>query len=349
MIVRLLAILSLACAAPTMAQNGPAPLDLPAGKPFLHANSGITLPVTLLDLPRVGASEYATPQLDVLFSYKDTPLREELSVYIYRAPAGSPAVWFDQATEVIGMRPAFQRLTDIDLPATFTPPGQATASGMKAAWTVSDSQIRSTALAIVPVGEWLVKFRYSSTVHEAASLLRRLDEVIAAMGWPAAIPSAPAATLVSDCAAPLDLAGASKPVKEKGAGVAADAFALILEAKLKAVDKGDRPVEWCRDRAAKSALPIYRPLGSANSYLAALSDSGHGVWVRPSFAGLSAPGRKPRWSVSIVLAGEARNYPPRDRLPPPGQLDEILKDAPMSRVTTWGENQTISIDTSRVK
>jgi hypothetical protein len=348
MIIRLLALASLACATPVSAQNGPAPLDLPAEKPFLHANSGIALPASLLDLSRAGASEYAKPQLDVMFTYKDTPLSEELSVYIYRAPMGSPAIWFDRATEVISLRPAFRRLTDIDQSPTFTPPGQQSPSGMKAAWTVSGSAVRSTALAIVPMGKWLVKFRYSSTTREAASLLRRLDEAIAALGWPAAIPPAPAAVLMNDCAAPLALDGRSKPVKEKGAGVAAEAFALTLEAKLKAIDKRNEPVEWCRDRTVQSTLPIYRPQGSTNSYLASLSDSGHGVWVRPGFGGLSAPDRKPRWSVSIVLAGEALNDNPRDRLPPPSELKDILKGAPASRVTTWGEDQTISIDSSQI-
>ena len=343
-IVRMFACAALiACATPAVAQKNPPPLKTPAGKPFLHANSGITLPAQLADLPRTGAREYEKPQLDVLFTYKDKADDEELSVYIYRVTTGAPAVWFEQAVRPISERPAFRRMTEMDLPVSFALPGQSVASGMRAAWTVSDSSIRSTALAIVPVGDWLVKFRYSSVTREAASLVRRLDAMIAGIGWPAAIANAPAATRVEDCATQLKLDGKSSPVQQEGASALGDALVLSL------TDKPDRkPVAWCRDRTVESPVPVYRPAGTTDSYLATLSDSGRAVWVRPGASGLVASDRKPSWAVSIVLAGETINYGGRDRLPPPAQLSEILKGNATSRVTTWGKSE-IRIDPSQMK
>lgn len=344
MIVRLLACVALvACPLPALAEEWPLPLETRAGEPFLHANSGITLPVRLIDLPRTAAREYAAPQLDVLFTYKDVEAREELSVYIYRVTAGIPAIWFEQAVKPISDRPAFRRMTDVELPAAFVPPGQSTASAMKAAWTVSNSPVRSTALAIVPVGEWLVKFRYSSRVHEAASLVRRLDEMIARVGWPATLPPALAAAAITDCSAPLKLDGASKPAKQDGGSALADALAHTVEGKLER-----KRIDWCRERGAETTLPIYRPVGTDDSYLAILSDSGRAIWVRPSLGGLVSSNRKPSWSVSLMLAGEAINYRNRDRLPPFAQLDEIMDGVVVSTLTTWGKRE-IKIDPSQMK
>ncbi|HEY0622268.1 hypothetical protein [Sphingomonas sp.] len=342
MAARLIAAMLLASAAPALAQTGPAPLATDTTRPFTHANSGITLPERLADLQRTGAREYVAPQLDVLFTYKDAE-REELSVYIYRVTSGVPAVWFEQAVRPISDRPAFQRMTDIDLPVAFALPGRSVASGMRAAWTVSDSAVRSTALALVPVGDWLVKFRYSSTTHEAASLVRRLDAMIAGLGWPATAADVPAAARIEDCATPLRIDGASKPAPQEGASMLGDALLASL------TGTADRkPVAWCRDRTVKSPVPIYRPAGTDNSYLAALSDSGHAVWVRPGMSGLVAGNRKPSWAVSIVLAGETVNYAARDRLPPPAQLSEILKTKAVSRIATWGKRE-IKIDPSQMK
>lgn len=349
MAVRLIAAMLIAAAAPAFAQTKPVELRQDANKPFKHANSGITLPATLIGLPRATGSEYVKPQLDVAFRYFPADNAEEVSVYIYRVTSGSPSLWFDVSRNSIEQRQSFGRKTRYDLPVAFTPPGQATASALKAAWTLSNGPLRSTALAIVPVGEWLVKVRYSSTTLEAASLVRRLDEVIAAIGWPGKIPAAPAAAGIEDCTSPLALNGASKPV-------AADGAALLLDAMTAAVERGKAakgeaektpPVAWCRDRKVEAPAATYRPMGSDNSYLLAWTDSGQAVWARPSLGALLGDG-KASWAVSIVLAGQTINYGGRDRLPPPGEIESILKGNPASRVTTWGTSQ-INIDSSQLK
>ncbi len=331
MIVRMFACAALiACTAPALAQRNPPPLETPAGKAFVHANSGITLPARLAGLERTGAREYAAPQLDVLFTYTDPSEEEELSVYVYRMATGAPAVWFEEAIRSMGDRPAFRRMTDIELPVAFVPPRQTTASGMRAAWKIADSRMLGTALAIVPVGEWLVKFRYSSRKHEVAALVQRLDTMIAGLGWPAAMPVKPAATRIGDCPTPLKLDGASKPLDD-------DAVTVQLDARTVAgMAHEPELAQWCRDRQATATGPIYRPTGSDDSYLLPLSDSGQAVWVRPPLWEPLDDG-KGRWAVSIVRAGEMLSYNSRDRLPPPAQIDEIVQDAPVSHLVTWGQ------------
>jgi len=343
-IVRILGWAALiACTMPASAQMNPPPLETPAGKPFLHAHSGITLPAGLHGLERTGAREYVAPQLDVLFTYQDQDNDEELSVYIYRVTSGAPAVWFEQAVRPISDRPAFRRMTEVDLPVTFALPGQSVASGMRAAWTVSESKVKSTALALVPVGDWLVKFRHSSTTHDVATLAKRLDAMIAGLGWPTTVASTPASARVEACTTPLKLDGSSKPAPPEGVSMLADALAARVAAK-----PDRKPVIWCMDRAIESPVPIYRPAGTDDSYLAVLSDSGRAVWVRPGMSGLVAKDHKPSWAVSIVLAGETINYGARDRLPAPTEMSAILKGPATSRVSTWGKNE-IRIDPAQMK
>lgn len=343
------AVATLVLSLPAMAQTAPPVLPADATKPFRHANSGLTFPIALIGLPRSEGHEYVKPELDVAFRYVAPDDTEELTVYAYRVTAGSPAVWFDAAIRSIEQRQAFGRKTRIERPVGFAPPGQSVASGFKAAWTLSNGPLRSTALAIVPVGEWLVKLRYSSRAHEAASLMTRLETAILELGWPTTAPGALAAEPIAECSMPLKLGGASKPVKADGAAALIDAMMAIggdKDAKPDAPKAA--PVSWCRDSTVAAPVPIYRPNGTSDAYLGSLSDSGQAVWVRPSLAGL-IPKNKPSWAVSIVRAGETLNYPGRDRLPPPTQLGEILKGAAATRVTTWGNERDITIDSNQLK
>lgn len=348
MAVRLIAAILIAGAAPALAQTKPAPLTTKADKPFKHDNSGITLPATLLGFPRNEGQEYVKPQLDVAFRYFPADSSEEVSVYIYRVTSGTPSLWFNVSSDSIEQRASFGRKTRFEMPLTFTPPGQSTASGLKAAWTLSDAPYRSTALAIVPVGEWLVKIRYSATALETASLARRLDEVIAAIGWPGKIKAAPAAAAIADCTKPLKLNGTSNPVEADGASALIDAMmAANVRDKKEEAKAALAPVAWCRDRAVKAPASIYRPADSEDSYLLAFTDSGQAVWTRPSLSGLLGKGKE-SWAVSIVLPGETINYPGRDRLPEPAELSKIIDGQITSRVTTWGKS-TLTLDSGSFK
>lgn len=74
MIVRRIACaLLIACTAPASAQTNPPPLETPAGKPFLHAHNGVTLPARLSGLERAAAREVAPPaELDAILEGRET-------------------------------------------------------------------------------------------------------------------------------------------------------------------------------------------------------------------------------------------------------------------------------------
>ena len=191
---------------------------------------------------------------------------------------------------------------------------------------------------------------------EVASLMRRTEAVVAALGWPRKIDAAPDAAPVADCTDALELTGESQPAKtkESGAGMLLDAIVAQMESSKpkqgKKTDAEQRPpATWCADRTAKSPTPIYRPNGARDSYLMAASDAGLGIWVRPSASGLLLDKDGPKsWAIGIVRAGDTINYAPRDRLPPPSQIGAILKSGGASRVTTWGKS-SIEIDSGALK
>ena len=161
-------IASALIAVPVAAQE---PLAVAEGKPWTHAHSGITIPAALDELPRVRATSFAAPELDISQNFASDDGRESLTVYIFRNTNGAVPVWFAQAQRAISLR---TDLADPPLgvaPVAFTPPGQSTASGIKAVFApIGVEGIRSTGVALFAVGDWYVKLRANSATLTPADL-----------------------------------------------------------------------------------------------------------------------------------------------------------------------------------
>ncbi|QDX26691.1 hypothetical protein FPZ54_12175 [Sphingomonas suaedae] len=351
-----IAAVILLLASPTHAQDKPGTIEVRDGMPFRHDHSGFAFPTELIGLKRAPGTELVKPQLDLFFSYRAPDEAEEVSVYLYRVKSGSPSQWFDVSRLTVQDREAYGRKTPLSEPVTFVPPGQSRPSALRIAWTLSEGPFRSTVLALIPMGEWLVKIRHTAKSIEAASLQRRTEAAIAALGWPEQIVPAADAVPVATCTDALALKGSSKPARTNGAGTLLDAMMAQMEGGGAAKkderltpEEGASPVQWCRDDAVKSPLRLYRPVGTRDTYLMAASDAGLAIWVRPGMSGLLDKENAARtWAVSVVRAGDTINYAPRDRLPLPTEIGKILEGNATSRVSTWGK-ATINIDAERLK
>jgi hypothetical protein len=352
MVARLLVIPMVLLASPTSAQQQPAPLAARDGAAFKHKHSGFSFPPALIGLTRARGAEVVGPQLDLYFNYRAADESEEVSIYLYRMTSGALPLWFDVSQRVVETRQETGRKTAYGTPTSFIPPSQTNPSALRLGWTITGSPLRSTTLTLIPMGEWLVKIRHSSLTHEVASLQRRTSEVIAALGWPKRIVPSPDATAIADCPDALALNGEAKPIADNGAGALVEALLAQMagsSAKKKAKDADDVPLVWCADRTTESPVGLYRPVGTRDSYLLSLSDSGIAVRVYPSpAAALLGDKGKPGWSISLLTARETYNFVARDRLPAPTQIDAILKEPPASSAATWGERR-ISIDTGAMK
>ncbi|MCA1198828.1 hypothetical protein K9B35_12700 [Sphingomonas sp. R647] len=334
---------------PALAQQEPAPIAAREGSAYKHKHSGFNFPPTLIGLKRVQGREVVAPQLDLFFNYRAADDSEEISVYVYRMTSGSVPLWFDVSRTVVETRKETGSKTAWGTPTAFAPPGQASASALQLGWTITGSDLRSTTLTLIPMGDWLVKIRHSSVAHEVASLQRRTSEAVAALGWPKRIAAAPAAAAIADCTDTLALSGDAKPVAANGANALVEAVLAQMAgnpaSRKKAADAAAAPpVQWCADRSIVNQAGLYRPQGTRDRYLAPLSDSGIAVWTQPSAASaMLAEKDSPSWSVSLLTAGKTYNFAGRDRLPLPSQVDAILKERPATSAATWGDRQ-ISVD-----
>jgi hypothetical protein len=353
MIVRL-ALSMMLLASPALARQEPAPIAARDGQAYKHKHSGFSFPPTLIGLKRVQGREVVAPQLDLTFNYRAADDSEEVSVYVYRLTIGSVPLWFDVSRRVVETRKETGTKTAWGVPTAFTPPGQANAAALQLGWTITGSDLRSTSLTLIPMGDWLVKIRHSSVAHEVATLQRRTNEVIAALGWPKQITAASTAAAIADCPDSLALNGKAKAVTTNGANMLLEAVMAQMAGNPNSREKARdavpaEPETWCADRTAQSPVGLYRPTGTRDRYLQTLSDSGIALLTQPSVASALMDDKSdPTWSVSLFTAGRTYNFAARDRLPLPTQADAILKERATSSAATWG-NRQINIDADAMK
>ncbi len=335
-------------AAPALSQvPQPRLIAVSTDAPFAHAPSGLTLPPTMLGLPRTEIRELETPQLDVSARYRRGNA-EELTVYVYRSTVGAAPVWFDRAIWAIETRGTFGTVTPFAAPVAIAPPGATGVSGLIQSWSSAGGPVKGTGVIVAAFGDWLVKLRYSSGAGDGAAVDAKLRAAFAAIGWPSATTAAPSVAPVAACANALKFKGAAKSVKP-------DAGAALLGAVMAGISaagsaKEGPPAIWCRDPARVAMGGVYRANGATDTYLLALSDAGRGVWVAPDTAGqLMNTGKSGNWAVNLVLPGQTVTFPAQDRLPAPERVFEVLKGGAVSSATTWGTKPQINQGPSSLK
>jgi hypothetical protein len=288
-------------------------------------------------------SEYAAPDLG-----------EPYSVYIHRNVAGGVPIWFDRARSMIEQRTTLGTPT-LHSAAAFVPPGRANASGLLATYALAGKAYRSTGLAMVPVGEWLIKMRASSQTLPPSELEARMKSALAQIVWPtkmaAAPTAAPTAAPVAACATGLAVSGDAKPAaKDESSGGEMLLGALIGQmAAMKEPPKRAEPpiaTRWCRDPVQVPGGAVYRADGQVDGYLIALGDAGPAVSAGRS-AGrliLEAVEEKKaggdRYEVQLIFLAQTMTSGLLDRLPPPGQALDIVKEGRFATAFgTWGKGK----------
>ena len=351
------ALIAFAAAALLLAPPGAAAaqnkqIRVSAKSDFKHRHSRLKLPPSLHGLSRASVIENEGDQLDVAAEYSKPDLSEVYTVYIFRHVAGPLPIWFDRAQAAIRNRRLFGTPRPSPASAAFVPPGQNVASGLVKAYDLDEGPFRSTGVALVPAGEWLVKIRASSKTHNADQLTASIKTALTAIEWPKRMPVAQPAYEVSPCTTQLALSGDAEPApksEESGASLLMSALAGSLAEKSEA-DVASRAPPWCRDETKLEMGGVYRANEDKGSYLIAVSDAGRAIRVEPSLGNvlLAAEGKdsKPTWSVALVLLGETRHAPEMDRLPPPEQAIRIVESGRfVSSSPTWGKAKgNINID-----
>lgn len=334
----------------TAESQQPRPIELSAKAEFKHRHSKVRLPPVLAGLPRSKTVEYEADQLDTLSEYAAADNGEVYTIYVYRNVAGGLPVWFDRARRMIEHRAALGTAT-LHAAGPFVPPGRSNAAGLLATYAAAGKGYRSSGVALVPVGEWLVKLRASSQSLAPAELEARLKSVLAEIAWPGKMAPAPDAAPVADCTTALALSGEAKPAeKDDSSGGAMLVGALMGQmAASKEPPKTSAPpraIRWCRDSTELAEGGVYRADGETDSYLIALGDAGRAVSAGPNAgqallnASEEGKGGGDRYEVSLIFLAETMNSALLDRLPPPAQAIAIVKEGRFATsFGTWGERK----------
>ena len=349
-------------AAPAVAGQQPPPIKIGATEPYRHQPTGLTIPVMLDGLTRTAANAY-TPDLDEAIGFDNPANTETLTVFVFRNVTGSVPLWFDRVDWVASRRDIYGGVTQLHPALPFAPSGQGTADGLISTYGVSRGPYRSTAIAFMPLGSgWYISLRYSSKTLDPAALETHLRAVAAALGWPGALKQQPPVVPIENCTTALAVSARAKPVRRDTSITGS----LLLGALVSSADdetrrKMDRnkpptpPTLWCRDIAASAGLEnagVYRPAGTNDRYLIAYQDAGRGVMVEPDTLSplLTKGAGKPIWSIAEFDLDSVSIFTPRDGLPEPEVVRNVVATEPYgSKATTWGKQRDVTINANSLK
>jgi hypothetical protein len=287
-------------------------LAVPATASWQHAETSMILPPTAAGLTRGEIRDNGEAEMDVTAGYADPASGITATISLYRTMTPQVALWFDRA---------LTRITPAGAPPPavtgFARPGASTPGGLRAAIDVAAPQPGGTALAVVPLGDWLLKIRLTAPGLDRAALDERLTRFIAALHWPAETSPARAAVPIEPCPSPLRFRTA-RLVRSDMAGALMDALGGITLSE----DEHRPPPVYCREPGATPAYGVYRPDGARNRYLLALGDAGIALSLGPALdlSALTDGGSAgERYSMTLLDRTGTAVLPSFNRLPPPEQ------------------------------
>ena len=348
--LRIVGIATALSAAPLAAQQAK-PLQLDMTNVWTHEQSGLVFPKEMGALPFLSATQFADGGWDLSLQYSPAELTDTVSIYVYQAAVQDIGLLFSESrTSLENRKQVYSSVSPLTPVSAFTPPGQNTASGLRIAYN-TEGAYKSTALAIAPMGgDWVVKFRVSSTTLSAAELDIRLTDAIQMMGWPVDNRRHPEAIEAQSCSSSLPPFKKAERVKADGGNAMLNAlFASAISAG-SAEPEVDETVasRYCRDQNMQFPFSIYRPDNAVNRYVISLGDSGRAVFVEPDLASQimaeSDAKKGANYTIRMVVPGLVDTYPSHDRMPSPEQAVSIIETLPLaSSVSRSGDDKTISL------
>lgn len=330
-------VLALATATPSAARD----LGVPADKGWKHAETGLILMPQLAGLTRIALSDATQTERDVAAQYDMPDKSMFATIYLFHPAIADVALWFDRSRTAIETRDLFRDAAPASAdPIAFAASNGQSASSLRQVYaTPGGGQYRSTALAVVPVGEWIVSIRMSAKTLTADQLDTRLQQAIHAIRWPnpAGTPTIAAAVPIAACTTALTFTRA-KQAKSNGADMLMALMGSSIAAKAKASDApaSARPTTWCREGDARTDYGVYRSNASTNGYVMALYDAGRVISVYPSLMG--QVDKSGTYSVSLTdVEGTVSSFSAFTAMPSPKQVWDLVKSG--KRTGTMQGNQ----------
>ena len=346
--ILIIALSAIAALSPTHSREV---LDVPATARWKHAATGIILNPVMAGLNRTEMAVTAPMELDVQARYENAGGSTFATIYIFRPGAGDLALWFDRANASLAASDVWSLESTLESGPVALPTGDVTGA-LQAIYATGGGRVRSTAVLLVPVGDWIAKIRLSSQIEDAAALRSMLSAFARQITWPETTRTAPAASPVQACATPLAFGKSARP-----APVSSDTRLgnALLGAILSSMDPAEieaepvAPRPWCRDSVVGTHAVYRQEEDETDRYLLALSDAGRAIAVHPAHGLLdgSEKGRK-TFSLSLHQVDRTYHYRDYDRLIPPSQALKIIeKESAISSVSTIGKDKSITLEAGR--
>lgn len=326
-------------------------IETSANAPWKHAQTGITLPSSLLGIARGSIDDNSSSQIDVFANYGEGQATI-ITLYVFRPALTSVPMWFDRSETQILMRDVYGNAMPATPATAFAPPGSKATSALRRIYLPGKGEYKSTGLAIMPMGEWLVAVRISSQEFDAAALDAKLTEVIKTLGWPEKVIEQPPAVPIAPCSAPLPYAKKAKLKAPNMMDALLGATLSTMVADEAAKDKDASPPEkatpitWCREGNPTQAFGAYRVVGFDTGYTIALGDAGIVIDVNTGLAALV--NKESTYQLKLEMLDRTLVYPSFDKLPTPdAAIAAVKSSSPISSVERGTKNIVISADTTK--
>lgn len=322
-------------------------LPVPADKGWRHAETGVALMAQDAGLRRTALTDSTQGEFDVAAQYWAPDKSVTATVYLFHASDSDVGLWFDRSQTALEARDIFRNAAPATAdPIAFALPGAAAGSALRQTYAVAGGTFRSTALAVIPLGGWILAIRMSATTLTADKLDAELQQFIAGIRWPKLATPGVAAHLMRPCATPL-VFGKAKPIKAGGPDLLMSLLMPGLAAKevAKTPAKPDDAPLWCREGEGRTEYGIYRNMRGGEGYTMALYDGGRSVSVFPSVMGqIDKTGT---YSVTMQdVDGSTSVLPSFSALPQPKQVWDVVSHG---QVQGKAAGNAITLDAKALK
>ncbi|WP_162875661.1 hypothetical protein [Sphingomonas crusticola] len=314
-------------------------LEVPVTAGWQHARTGLILMPQVAGMSRIEIGDFGTEEADVAASYGNAE-HTIGTIYLFHPGLDSVPVWFDRSQTAILTNKRYGSPVGAAEPRPFAIRSGGANDSLRITYALQGGNLTATALALVPVGEWLVAVRLSSGSMSAETLDQTMSGVLRDIRWPAKQPAGPAAVPVAVCGTPLRFSKA-RMVKPDMAQALINAMLPTVASDTAKKEKAAPPI-FCRDRAeTKVPWAVYRPDGATDRYFVALNDAGRAISVAPALV-IEGP---PSYSVTMFDLTMVKTYPNVTAMLDPEQAVAIVGSvAPLSSTSTSGGKTDMTIN-----
>jgi hypothetical protein len=316
--------LGLSSAAPAMAKST---IEVPTDSRWQHFRSQLVLPTDIGELKRTSIEDFSDSELNVAAQYASDSA--QLTLYLYRPYWPDVGAWFERSEAgIFSDKAAVQPQAESSPARAFARPNGTVSSGLRRSYTYGNGRYKTSVLAIVPFGGWLLKVRYSAVEVDLAATNAVVDNALAALVFPKAASEGQAAQQIMACTQPYKWKKA-KIIRDDmmSAMLAGGTFISMMESNASAIPSAEAV---CRMDPPGDSYTIYRELKNDNKFWMLVGDAGATAHIQQVEPLLS--GGKQFWSV-LSIDTRHQLLPAFNRMPEPEQWLAVILSG-QTRATT---------------